>query len=62
MGTGIKTAQNITLLSKLWRKMQNICSQKSYKQKKGAKWESFLFYTTNMQKFLANNFFWVHFS
>ncbi len=43
--------------------------QKSYKQKKGTKWESFLFYTgtgttalsTNIQKFLANNFFCVHF-
>jgi hypothetical protein len=34
---------------------------KKYRQKKGAKLEIFLFYTTNFQKFLANNFFWVHF-
>ena len=34
---------------------------KSYKQKKGAKMEHALFYTSNLQKFFANNFFCVHF-
>jgi hypothetical protein len=31
--------------------------QKSYRQKKCAKLEFVLFYTTNLYKFLANNFF-----
>jgi hypothetical protein len=30
---GIKTVQNFTLILKLWRKMREICQQKSYKQK-----------------------------
>ncbi len=34
---------------------------KSYRHKKGEKLGIFLFYTTNLQKVLANNFFWVHF-
>ncbi len=37
--------------------MQKICQQKSYRQKKCAKLEFVLFYTTNLYKFLANNFF-----
>ncbi len=53
--------QKFTLISKLLRKMQKIHKQKSYRQKKGAKLGTFLFYTTNLQKFLPNNFFWVHF-
>ena len=32
---------------------------KKLQAKKGAKLGIFLFYTTNLQKFLANNFFWV---
>jgi hypothetical protein len=39
------------------RKMQNFSQQKSYRQKKCAKLEIVLFYTTNLYKFLANNFF-----
>ncbi len=53
---GIKTSQNFALISKLLRKMQ-----KSYKQKKGAKFDYALFFTTNFQKYFANNFFCVHF-
>jgi hypothetical protein len=56
---GIKTKQNFTLISKLLRKMLKICYQKSYSQKKCDKSEVLLFYTTNLQKCLANNFFWV---
>ncbi len=56
---GIKTLQNFTLISKLLRKMLKIHKQKSYRQEKGEKLGIFLFYTTNLQKFLANNFFWV---
>ncbi len=37
--------------------MQKIRQQKSYRQKKCAKLEYGLFYTTNLYKFLANNFF-----
>jgi hypothetical protein len=61
LNMAIKTMQNFTLISKLLRKMLKICYRKSYRQKKGAKLGIFLFYTTNLQKFLANNFFWVHF-
>jgi hypothetical protein len=53
--------QNFTLISKLLRKMLKICEQKVTGKKKGAKLGIFLFYTTNLQKFLANNFFWVPF-
>jgi hypothetical protein len=35
--------------------------KKSYRQNKFAKLEIVLFYTNNQQKFLANNFFCVHF-
>ncbi len=52
----IKNAQNFTLISKLLRKMR-----KSYRQKKYAKLEFVLFYTTNLQQFWAGNFFWVQF-
>ncbi len=39
------------------RKMQKISLQKSYGQKKCAKLEFVLFYTTNLYRFLENNFF-----
>jgi hypothetical protein len=58
---GIKATQNFTLIWNLLRKMQKICQQKRYRQKKCAKLEFVLFYTTNLNKFLANNFFCVHF-
>ncbi len=58
---GIKTTQNFTLIWNLLRKMQKNCKQKSYSQKKCVKFEFVLFYTTNLYKFLANNFFQVHF-
>ncbi len=58
---GIKTTQNFTLILNQLRKMQKICKQKSYRQKKCAKLEFGLFYTTNLYKFLANKFFYVHF-
>ncbi len=55
---GIKTKQIFTLISKLLRKMWKICLQKSYSQNKCEKSEEvLLFYTTKLQKFLANNFF-----
>ncbi len=54
---GIKTTQNIRLIWNLLRKMQKISSQKSCRQKKCAKLEFVLFYTTNLYKFLGNNFF-----
>ncbi len=57
---GIKTMQNFALNSKLLRKMRKFYNKKVI-SKKGAKWESFLFYTTNLRKFFASNFFWVHF-
>jgi hypothetical protein len=57
---GIKTMQNFTLISKLLRKKQKISTKKVKGQKKGAKLGIFLFYTTNLQKFLANNFFLVY--
>ena len=34
---------------------------KKLQAKKGANLGIFLFYTTNLRKFFANNFFWVHF-
>ena len=58
---GIKTTQNFTLISKLLRKMWKTCLQKSYSQNKCEKSEVLLFYTTKLQKCLANNFFWVDF-
>jgi hypothetical protein len=61
MNMGIKTTQNFMLISKLLKKMWKICLQKSYSQKKCEKSEILLFCTTNLQKFLANNFFWVVF-
>jgi hypothetical protein len=45
--TVVKNAQNL-----LTKKLQ---------AKKGAMLGIYLFFTTNLQKFLANNFFWVHF-
>ncbi len=54
---GIKTTQNCTLIWNLLRKMQKISQQNSYRQKKCAKLGFVLFYTTNLYKFLANNFF-----
>ncbi len=58
---GIKTTQNFTQIWNLLRKMQKICEQKSYRQKKCANLEFVRFYTSNLYKFLANNFFYVHF-
>jgi hypothetical protein len=36
-------------------------NKKRYRQKSGAKLEFVFFYTINLQKFLTNNFFNVHF-
>ncbi len=58
---GIKTMQNFTLISKLLRKMWKICLQKCNSQNKCEKSEVLLFYTTKLQKCLANNFFWGDF-
>ncbi len=54
---GIKTTQNCTLIWNLLRKLQKISYQKSYRQKKCAKLEFVPFYTTNLYRFFANNFF-----
>jgi hypothetical protein len=52
---------NPEIYAKQSRKLQKICEQKSYRQNKCPKFEFVLFYTTNLQKFLENNFFFVHF-
>jgi hypothetical protein len=49
----IKSTQNFTPVLNLLRK---ICQLKSYRQKKPAKLEFVLFYTTNLQKFLKITF------
>jgi hypothetical protein len=55
---GIKTTLNFVLISKLLGKMRINCSQERYRQNNCAKLE---FVGTNLQNFLTNNFFWVHF-
>ncbi len=50
-----------TLLQNTISKSEKCENKKVVGQKMGAKLESVLFYTTNLQKFLANNFFWVNF-
>jgi hypothetical protein len=57
---GIKTTRNFADF-KSGQEKRKIWKQKSYKSNKYARLEFVLFYTTNLQKFLANNFFWVHF-
>ncbi len=50
--------------SKFYADLESVeknATTKSYRQKKCAKVEFVLFYTTNLYKFLANNFFYVHF-
>jgi hypothetical protein len=58
---GIKKVQKFTLISKLLRKNAKNSLTKKLQAKKGCKLEIFLFYTTNLQKFLTNKFFGVHF-
>jgi hypothetical protein len=57
---GIKTKQNFTLILKLEKNVKNLLTKK-VQPKKCEKSEVLLFYTTNLQKCLANNFFWVDF-
>ncbi len=57
---GIYTTQNITLIWKLLTNAKNLLTKK-FQAKKCSKLEFVFFYITNLQMFLANNFFWMHF-
>ncbi len=59
LNMGIKTTQNFTLISKLLRKMWNLLTKS--KSQNSVKFEFLLFYISNLQKYLANNFFCVYF-
>ncbi len=48
--------------SRILRWFRKLPKTKKLYAKKCGKLELALFYITNLQKFLANNFFWVHFS
>jgi hypothetical protein len=48
------------LVLKLLRKWEKIANKK-LQAKKCAKLKFFLSYTSNLHRFLANSFFWVHF-
>jgi hypothetical protein len=60
LNLGIKTTQNFTLIFNL-RKNAKMSLTKKLQAKKVTKLEFSLFYITNLKKFLANNFFRVHF-
>jgi hypothetical protein len=61
MNMGIKPTQNFTLISKLLRKMpKKLLTKKLWAKKVRKVGVCHLQYKTNLQTFLANNFFCVH--